>query len=232
MRVQDPAKFFAGTLTALSTMIQLEVPHINVLSKMDLYDRKQRGAIHRYRRRPPSARVRPSRPQACWAGADRDGPVVGWGGYRYLNADTTLLLADLNASTSSRFQALNHALASLVRADGARRMARGPPAGLTRPRAASGAPGGRAQIDEYGMVSFLPLNIRSERSVALVLSHVDNAMQYGEDEEPKDHDEVGGPGHSDRSVNPVPDLAPWRCSPARFLSSRHGPRQAAADDEP
>ena len=32
----DRAKFFAGTLSAMSAMILLEIPHINILSKMDL----------------------------------------------------------------------------------------------------------------------------------------------------------------------------------------------------
>lgn len=34
--VVDRAKFFAGTLSAMSAMIMLEIPHINILSKMDL----------------------------------------------------------------------------------------------------------------------------------------------------------------------------------------------------
>ena len=34
--VVDNAKFFAGTLSAMSAMIMLEVPHVNILSKMDL----------------------------------------------------------------------------------------------------------------------------------------------------------------------------------------------------
>ncbi len=34
--VVDRAKFFAGTLSAMSAMIMLEIPHVNVLSKMDL----------------------------------------------------------------------------------------------------------------------------------------------------------------------------------------------------
>ncbi|KAI2473045.1 GPN-loop GTPase [Annulohypoxylon bovei var. microspora] len=34
--VVERAKFFAGTLSAMSAMIMLEVPHINILSKMDL----------------------------------------------------------------------------------------------------------------------------------------------------------------------------------------------------
>ncbi|RDA94194.1 hypothetical protein CP533_6576 [Ophiocordyceps camponoti-saundersi (nom. inval.)] len=34
--VADRAKFFSGTLSAMSAMLMLEVPHINILSKMDL----------------------------------------------------------------------------------------------------------------------------------------------------------------------------------------------------
>ena len=34
--VVDRAKFFAGTLSAMSAMIMLEVPHVNIMSKMDL----------------------------------------------------------------------------------------------------------------------------------------------------------------------------------------------------
>ncbi|KAL9127290.1 MAG: hypothetical protein Q9217_003805 [Psora testacea] len=34
--VIDRAKFFAGTLSAMSAMIMLELPHVNVLSKIDL----------------------------------------------------------------------------------------------------------------------------------------------------------------------------------------------------
>ena len=36
------------------------------------------------------------------------------------------------------------------------------------------------------MVSFMPLDVTSEDSVGSVLSHIDNALQYGEDEEPKE----------------------------------------------
>lgn len=34
--IVDRAKYFAGTLSAMSAMIMLEVPHVNILSKMDL----------------------------------------------------------------------------------------------------------------------------------------------------------------------------------------------------
>jgi hypothetical protein len=41
------------------------------------------------------------------------------------------------------------------------------------------------QIEDYSMVSFIPLNIRDEDSINYVLSNIDNAIQYGEDIEPK-----------------------------------------------
>ena len=34
--IVDRAKFFAGTLSAMSAMLMMEIPHVNILSKMDL----------------------------------------------------------------------------------------------------------------------------------------------------------------------------------------------------
>lgn len=34
----DPAKFISVLCTSLSTMLQVELPHVNVLSKMDLIE--------------------------------------------------------------------------------------------------------------------------------------------------------------------------------------------------
>lgn len=48
------------------------------------------------------------------------------------------------------------------------------------------------QIEDQNIVSFLPLDVAVEDSVNTILSHIDNMMQYGEDEEPtmpKDMDE-------------------------------------------
>lgn len=36
--LEDPAKFFAGILAAMSAMIQLEIPYFNVLSKVDMIE--------------------------------------------------------------------------------------------------------------------------------------------------------------------------------------------------
>jgi hypothetical protein len=36
------------------------------------------------------------------------------------------------------------------------------------------------------LVNLLPLNIKDEDSIAYILSQIDNAIQYGEDLEPKE----------------------------------------------
>lgn len=128
--VEDPSKFFSGTMSALAAMMQLEVPHINILSKMDLFRQRNRRSIN-----------------------------------RYLEADTQLLLRDINEDTSPKFHNLNRAIASL--------------------------------IDEYSMVGFIPLNLSSEQSINYVLSHIDTAMQYGENEEPKEPKDLGDEDNGD-----------------------------------
>ena len=37
------------------------------------------------------------------------------------------------------------------------------------------------QIDDYSLVSFVPLDLTKENSIAYMLQHVDGAIQYGED---------------------------------------------------
>jgi len=44
----DAAKFFSGAMSALSAMVQLEVPFINVLSKMDLLSKESADNLERY----------------------------------------------------------------------------------------------------------------------------------------------------------------------------------------
>jgi hypothetical protein len=43
----DPSKFISGSLLSLSAMIQLELPHLNVLTKCDLVDEHE---LHRVER--------------------------------------------------------------------------------------------------------------------------------------------------------------------------------------
>lgn len=49
--MDDKTKYFAGVLSAMSAMINLEVPHLNILSKMDLVRRGETGEAARVGRR-------------------------------------------------------------------------------------------------------------------------------------------------------------------------------------
>ena len=42
--IDDTPKFFAGVLSAMAAMIQLEVPHINVMTKMDLLGKRGKSS--------------------------------------------------------------------------------------------------------------------------------------------------------------------------------------------
>ncbi|KAI8930317.1 GPN-loop GTPase [Entophlyctis helioformis] len=133
--IEDTPKFFAGVMSAMSAMLQIEVPHVNVLTKMDLLGERKPAELD-----------------------------------RFFEVDSSLLLDDANKETRPKFHALNEALVRL--------------------------------IDEYNMVNFLPLNIKDEDSVANILEHIDHAVQYGEDMEPKepkdeDFQEEGGYGEYD-----------------------------------
>lgn len=115
----DASKFVAGSLQALSTMMSLEVPHVNLLTKVDLLQDKSQLD-------------------------------------EYLVPDPVLLTSSLNAGMPPKFRQLSTQLADLV--------------------------------DQYSMVSFLPLDISEEDSLQDVLAQIDGAIQYGEDSDVKIRD--------------------------------------------
>ncbi|KAJ1916119.1 hypothetical protein H4219_003955 [Mycoemilia scoparia] len=122
--VEDTSKYFAGVMSATSAMFNLEIPHLNVMTKMDLVSSEQQKLMD-----------------------------------RYFDPDPLLLSDEASKQMGQRYHDLNLALARL--------------------------------IDDFSMVSFLPLNIKDEDSIAYVLSHADNALQWGEDQEPKEpEDEI------------------------------------------
>lgn len=83
--MEDKSKFFAGVLSAMSCMINLEVPHINILSKMDLV-KPAKGGKGRLKR-------------------DVE---------RYLETDPMLLREQSTSETNPKFHALNEAIVQLV----------------------------------------------------------------------------------------------------------------------
>lgn len=111
----DPGKFISVLLTVLTTMCQLELPHINVLSKVDLAE--QNGRLH--------------------FGIDFYSEVL----------DLEYLLQELDQTTlSKKYLKLNKGLVDV--------------------------------IENYGLVSFLPLSIANEQSIRNVRAAADKANGY------------------------------------------------------
>jgi hypothetical protein len=96
--VVDRAKFFAGTLSAMSAMIMLEVPHINILSKMDLV-KDQVGKRELKRFLDPDTSLLDDDPAERGQEADDGRGAVG-------DADTLM--------RGSSFKRLNKAVAGLI----------------------------------------------------------------------------------------------------------------------
>lgn len=113
--IEDKSKFFAGVLSAMSAMVNLEIPHVNVMTKMDLVegdygnakkdeDDEDDGSKGRRRRRRRTDRTLTKRELE-----------------RYLDPDPLLIaeeaakLQDTNPSPRSlKFQALNQAIVQLA----------------------------------------------------------------------------------------------------------------------
>jgi hypothetical protein len=44
----DRSKFFSGILAALSVMVTLEIPHLNIMTKVDLLSKKEKEELEKY----------------------------------------------------------------------------------------------------------------------------------------------------------------------------------------
>lgn len=114
--ITDVTKFISGCMATLSAMVRLELPHVNILSKMDLVKNKK----------------------------DIED---------YLEPVPHVLFSELNRQMAPQFAKLNKSLIELV--------------------------------DDYTMVSFVPLDLTKESSIRYVLSQIDFCIQYGEDADVK-----------------------------------------------
>lgn len=187
--VTDRAKFFSGALSAMSAMMMLETPHINVLSKMDLITSPPSTSVAKKtiaggkstdsieditrtntaanRQLASSTRIQPELTSTA-----EEAPIVipaSVGGptdtvakrdlKRFLNPDPLLLADEADAAMNNP---KFHALNTSI-----------------------------AQlIDDFGMVQFLPLNARNPDSISTILSYIDDVTQWAEAQEPKEPTEV------------------------------------------
>lgn len=100
--VVDRPKFFSGVLSAMSAMILLETPHINILSKMDLVEEANPNS----EQDGDSAHVVPS--------TITGGTVSRRELKRFLNPDPLLLADEANSTMNPKFHSLNSAIANLI----------------------------------------------------------------------------------------------------------------------
>lgn len=206
----DPAKFVSGVLACLSAMTRMELPHLNVLSKMDLvrtalplarfntrktkqFFRKSHLSKGFFTDDPKdiefAAAARDGDPgddsvAAAAAAADAregndddsdaddDGPLEGAEEDDEELQDTLERYCDVD---------VQYILTRLQRHTG--------PA-FTKLNQAIGQ-----LLEEYSMVTFIPLNLNKKGSVDALLRECDVAIQYGEDEEPRD------PGDADADAD-------------------------------
>jgi hypothetical protein len=137
----DRPKFFSGTLSAMSAMMMLEMPHVNILSKMDLVKGQvARRDLKRFVDPDPNLLEDDPARQTHPDKEERKG---------YQDPGLTK-----EVMSGSSFDRLNKAVAQL--------------------------------IDDFSMVSFLKLDVNDEDSINLVLSYIDDAIQYHEAQEPKE----------------------------------------------
>ncbi|GFF39731.1 GPN-loop GTPase 3 homolog AFUA_1G10640 [Aspergillus udagawae] len=147
--VVDKAKFFAGTLSAMSAMLMLEMPHVNILSKMDqVRDMVSRKELKRF----VNVDVNLLQDEVGDAEETAEGDP---------SSKDTLL-------SGGSFNRLNRAVGQL--------------------------------IDDFSMVSFLKLDAQDEDSVAAVLSHIDDAIQYHEAQEPREPNDEQDVNYEDADI--------------------------------
>jgi hypothetical protein len=201
--ISDSSRFMAGTMMSLSAMVKLELPHINVLSKCDLLPNmrvvedfldpdigslleKLRDADYRLLKYERKLRKKHEKTNAK---SRNEKPVIA-----HLAENSNSLTESIHdssskvpimKSTSTSFSSsevtVEHSISQPSSIMSAKSSTLHYDERYTRLNSALAS-----LIEEYSMVSFVPLNLKDDESVANVLLHIDTAIQYGEDLEPKD----------------------------------------------
>lgn len=119
LSVLEPSKFISSSLLSLSCMLQLELPHVNVITKCDLAEKSDIEAV--------------------------------------LDTEGAATIASSDRFSKGKYRKLTEAMSNI--------------------------------IDDYMIVSYVMLDMHDEDSINDVLYRCDEAIQYGEDVEPKEPDD-------------------------------------------
>jgi len=174
--VCDAPKFISGSLLSLSAMIALELPHINVLSKCDLVDiekvesvLEEETSTSLWHREEYASRKREEEQEREEENERRRVVMVGGAGTVVeLDEEQRRSVVERRQMVEARRTKYNRLTEAIC--------------GL---------------LDDYSMVSFIPMNVNDEESIDLVLMHVDNTIQYGEDQEVRGADQDDNVGEDE-----------------------------------
>lgn len=154
--VVDRAKFFSGTLSAMSAMMLLETPHLNILSKMDLVKGQVRKRDMKRFLTPDSGLLDDDPAELVSRQTAGEGPSAQQG--EAAAEDVDMSGGDPSETgevmRGRSFKRLNRAVANL--------------------------------IEGFSMVSYLQLDASDEESVGAILSYIDDCIQYHEAQEPRE----------------------------------------------
>ena len=163
--VADTPKFISGSLLSLSAMIAMELPHVNVLSKCDLVEKERVEQILETESAVQLWEIenRARRREECAVEAFERGEEM-----KINLADKAVKQSDAETSPPDETEKTRQRSEAIER----RRQKRDR---LTEAIS--------SLLDDFSMVSFLPLNIMDEESIDFILMAVDHTVQYGEDAE-------------------------------------------------
>ncbi|CAK9001104.1 GPN-loop GTPase 3 [Durusdinium trenchii] len=206
--IDDTAKFISGSLLALTAMMQLKAPSINVITKCDVKKESFGGGRKRKQRARPLPLALTKRLAETESGESEEGEKSGGSVEAMFRA---LDLQERQANRAAAGGGNDELEQEKGEEDGVDSDSDGSERGAfldvddpeyfnpdsvslkASLEDSSMSPKFRALsdsicdlLDSYNLVHFLPLDITSEDSVELVVLHIDNATQYGEDLEPRD----------------------------------------------
>lgn len=172
--VCDAPKFISGSLLSLSAMIALELPHVNVLSKCDLVDPakldsilNEESATSLWQREEYTASIQEEQ-MAKKIHEQQKKSQTTKNQTTKESTTTAVAIMEEKRRFSERRTKENRLTESIC-----------------------------SLLDDYSMVSFVPLNIMDEESIDHVLAHVDHLTQYGEDLEVRGAEQNDTLGNND-----------------------------------
>jgi GPN-loop GTPase len=159
----DASKFLSGSLLSLSAMIALELPHVTVLTKCDLMDEREIDRILSYGSATHIWNLEQDRQSLMAVTADTITETSADA------ASSAQVIIGDGDDSADRPRTTHEELQRLRMLERRR---------LQRHRLSEGISG---LLDDWQMVSFLPLNLKDEESIEHVFATVSHCIQYGED---------------------------------------------------